>query len=75
VLVPADAIARRDGHSVVFVVIDGKAVQRVVNPAAQSYGDLKLLPTAVAAGDSVVVSPPPSLHAGAAVKIKDTSTP
>ena len=75
VLVPADAIAQRDGHSVVFVVIDGKVVQRVVNPATQSYGDLKLLPAAVAAGDSVVVSPAPSLHDGAAVKIKDASTP
>lgn len=75
VLVPADAIVQRDGQHVVFVVDDGKAVQRVVNPATQSYGDLKLLPAAVAAGDSVVVSPPPSLHDGAAVKIKDSSTP
>ncbi len=75
VLVPAAAIAQRDGHSVVFVVVDGKAAQRVVNPATQSYGDLKLLPAAVTAGDSVVLSPSASLRDGAAVKISDTAPP
>jgi RND family efflux transporter MFP subunit len=65
VLVPATAIAQRDGHSVVFV-LDGERVrQRTVTPATQTYGDLRLLPAGVKAGDSVVVSPSAGLHDGA----------
>jgi RND family efflux transporter MFP subunit len=73
VLVPARAVVRRDGHDMVFVVVDGKAVQREVTPAAQDYGDMKLLPSAVNAGDSVVVAPPEALHDGAAIRTKDAS--
>jgi multidrug efflux pump subunit AcrA (membrane-fusion protein) len=70
VLVPANAIVQRDGHSMVFVV-DGNAVQqRTVNPAAQAYGELRLLPAAVKPGDSVVISPPTELHDGSAVQMK-----
>jgi RND family efflux transporter MFP subunit len=68
VLVPATAIVLRDGRSVVFVVDGGKAQQRAVDPAAQAYGDLRLLPAAVQPGDSVVVSPPKDLHNGSAVQ-------
>lgn len=68
VLVPAGAIVRRDGRSVVFVVEDGKARARTVQPAAQAYGALKRVPAAVNAGDSVVLSPPAGLHDGAAVQ-------
>jgi multidrug efflux pump subunit AcrA (membrane-fusion protein) len=68
VLVPAAAIVQRDGHSVVFV-LDGEQVrQRTVTPAAQTYGDLRLLPSAVSAGESVVVSPPPALKDGSDVQ-------
>ncbi len=70
VLVPATAIVQRDGHSVVFV-LDGERVrQRRVNPAAQSHGDLRLLPTALKPGDSVVVSPPAELKDGSDVQTK-----
>ncbi|HUH31464.1 MAG TPA: efflux RND transporter periplasmic adaptor subunit [Rhodanobacter sp.] len=70
VLVPASAIARRDGHSVVFV-LEGKVVrQRTVNPAEQTFGDLRLLPTEVKPGDTVVVSPPAELRDGSAVQMK-----
>ena len=69
-LVPASAIARRDGHSVVFV-LEGKVVrQRTVNPAEQTFGDLRLLPTEVKPGDTVVVSPPADLRDGSAVQMK-----
>jgi RND family efflux transporter MFP subunit len=74
VLVPATAIVQRDGHSVVFVVDGGAVRQRTVNPAAQAYGELRLLPTAVKSGDSVVISPPAELHDGSAVQMK-TATP
>jgi multidrug efflux pump subunit AcrA (membrane-fusion protein) len=70
VLVPAAAIVQRDGHSVVFV-LDGKQVrQRTVNPAEQTFGDLRLLPTEVKPGDAVVVSPPADLRDGSAVQMK-----
>ena len=69
VLVPATAIVQRDGHSVVFV-LDGEQVhQRTVTPAAQTYGDLRLLPAAVSAGESVVISPPPALKDGSDVQM------
>lgn len=68
VLVPASAIVQRDGRSVLFVVADGKARQRTVSPAPRDYGDLKLIPGAVSAGDRVVVSPPASLRDGADVQ-------
>jgi RND family efflux transporter MFP subunit len=64
VLVPAAALAQRDGHSVVFVLAGDKARQRTVAPAAQSYGDMRLLPDQVQAGDTVVVSPPDDLQDG-----------
>jgi RND family efflux transporter MFP subunit len=70
VLVPATAIVQRDGHSVVFVVSSGKAQQHTVNPATQAEGELRLLPAGVQAGESVVVSPPSTLHDGSDVQIK-----
>ena len=72
VLVPANAIVQRDGHSVVFVVEDGKAHLRRVNPAAQAYGELRLLPAEVKPGDSVVTTPPASLHDGSLVTTKQS---
>ncbi|MEO6800482.1 MAG: efflux RND transporter periplasmic adaptor subunit [Rhodanobacter sp.] len=72
VLVPASAIVQRDGHDVVFVVEDGKANMRRVNPAAQAYGELRLLPTAVKPGESVVTAPPATLHDGSRVETKES---
>ena len=71
VLVPAGAVVQRDGRSVVFVVEGGKAAQRAVTPTAEKLGDMQRLPTAVNAGDSVIVAPPAALHDGSAVQIKD----
>jgi RND family efflux transporter MFP subunit len=69
-LVPASAIVQRDGRSAVFVV-DGEQVrQREVTPAAQAYGELRLLPSAVKPGEVVVVSPPAELKDGAVVQTK-----
>ena len=73
VLVPAQALAQRDGHSVVFVVVDGSVQQRTVTPAAQDVGTMKLLPEAVKVGERVVLSPPPTLHDGSGVKIEGES--
>lgn len=73
VLVPATAIVSRDGHPVVFVVQGGTAHMRTVQPADRNYGDLKLLPAGVSAGERVVVSPPPKLRDGARVKFDTDS--
>jgi multidrug efflux pump subunit AcrA (membrane-fusion protein) len=68
--VPATAIVQRTGRSVVFVVDGDQVRQRTVDPAAQAYGELRLLPTAVRTGDSVVISPPADLHDGSDVQVK-----
>lgn len=68
VLVPAQAIVQRDGHSVVFVVDGEVARMRAVQPAQRAYGDLRLLPSSVDSGQLVVVSPPSALHDGSPVK-------
>ena len=71
VLVPPAAIVQRDGRSVVFVVADGKALQRGVTPAPQDIGQMKLVPQALAVGERVVLSPPATLRDGASVKIEE----
>jgi RND family efflux transporter MFP subunit len=71
VLVPAAALAQREGRSVVFVVVDGRVQQRSVAPAPQDVGTMKLLPEAVKAGERVVLSPPEALHDGADVRVED----
>ena len=72
VLVPAQAITERDGHGVVFVVAEGgRVAQRGVTPATQDVGTMKLLPAGVAAGERVVLSPPPALRDGAEVAATD----
>ena len=68
---PPQAVAQRDGHAVVFVVADGKAVLHTVTPAAQDVGAMKSIPDGVAVGDRVVLSPPPTLSDGAAVREED----
>ena len=68
VLVPARAIVRRGDRDVVFVVEEGRAQQRVVRPATQAYGDLRLLPDVVDPGDRVVLTPPANLRDGARVE-------
>ncbi len=69
VLVPATAIVQRAGRSVVFVLDGDRVRQRAVNPAAQAYGELRLLPAGVNAGDRVVVAPPATLQDGSDVRI------
>ena len=70
VLVPAKAIVQRDGADSVFIVAHGKARRQTVQPSAQDYGDMRLIPTAVNAGDDVVVSPPDALRDGSDVSVQ-----
>nr|WP_225737176.1 efflux RND transporter periplasmic adaptor subunit [Dyella acidiphila] len=70
VLVPAKAIVQRDGADSVFIVANGKAHRQTVQPSAQDYGDMRLIPSAVNAGDDVVVAPPDDLRDGADVSVQ-----
>ena len=72
-LVPASAVAQRDGHAAVFVVVDGKARLRAVTPATPDVGTMKSIPAGIAAGDRVVLSPPATLQDGAAVTSEDAA--
>ena len=73
VLVPARALTQREGQSVVFVVVDGKAERRTVKPALNDVGSMKLLPEAVKLGERVVLSPPDEMQDGSIVKIDSES--
>jgi RND family efflux transporter MFP subunit len=65
VLVPAAAVAQRDGRSVVFVVADGKAQQRAVTAAPHpGAADMRRVPQGLSSGETVVLSPPASLKDG-----------
>jgi RND family efflux transporter MFP subunit len=75
VLVPTAAIVQRDGQSTVFVVADGKVQRRSVQPAAQDFGTMKLIPDALKAGEQVVLEPPATLLDGAAVRIEGDVPP
>jgi RND family efflux transporter MFP subunit len=62
-----DAIAVRNGRSVVFVVRDGIAVEVPVTPGVR-IGDVIAVTGAVKTGDKAVAKPPPELANGAPVK-------
>jgi RND family efflux transporter MFP subunit len=63
VLVPASAIAQRDGASVVFVVEDNRARLRPVTAGAL-VGDLRLVENGLDTGERVVLDPPAGLDDG-----------
>ncbi|HXR55148.1 MAG TPA: efflux RND transporter periplasmic adaptor subunit [Casimicrobiaceae bacterium] len=65
--VAKDAIVERDGHSVVFVVRDGRAVAVPVMKGAV-IGDTIAITGEVKSGEKVVDEPTPKLASGALVK-------
>ncbi|MCD9032085.1 efflux RND transporter periplasmic adaptor subunit [Luteimonas sp. Y-2-2-4F] len=68
VRVPANAVVEREGAQVAFVVEDGRAAQRAVETGADLAGDRQVL-SGVAAGETVVLDPPPTLADGARVRV------
>lgn len=66
--VSADALTQRDGHSVIFVIRDGKAVAVPVTPGAK-IGDLTTIAGAVKSGEKAVAKPPDALANDALVKV------
>ena len=65
--VNADALATRDGKSVVFVVRDGKTAEVNVTPG-QKIGDLTAISGEVKTGEKAVLKPATDLTAGVQVK-------
>jgi RND family efflux transporter MFP subunit len=70
VLVPPDAVAQRDGASVVFVVHENRVEQRTVQLGAD-VGKFKLATAGLKAGETVVVAPPAELKQGSTVTSKE----
>jgi hypothetical protein len=67
VMVPAAAIAKRDGQEVVFTVVDAAAKRNDIVATAPPSGDLRLVTSGLVAGDTVILAPPASLADGSAV--------
>ncbi len=68
VLVPAAALAQRDGDDVAFIVADGEARQRTLK-LGRTLGDDREVLEGLAGGDSVVLDPSADLADGARVRI------
>jgi RND family efflux transporter MFP subunit len=68
VMIPADAVRTEGGDSVVFVVTDAKVSRRVISVGKTAGTEREVL-TGLKAGERVVVSPPPSLGDGDAVRV------
>jgi HlyD family secretion protein len=68
VAVNPDALAQRDGKTVVFVVRDNRAVEVPVTPG-KKIADLTAIAGEAKSGEKVVLKPPPELRDGALVKL------
>jgi hypothetical protein len=68
VLVPAAAVASRDGKQVAFVVDDGKVTRRELRLGRTLGGDREVL-EGLNGGDSVVLEPPKDLADGDRVRV------
>jgi RND family efflux transporter MFP subunit len=69
VLLAPTAIVERGGDKVVFLVQDGRAVQRTVTTAPQAIDGKTLVTQGLKAGDSVIATPPETLRDGMAVVV------
>jgi len=67
VAVHPDALAQRDGRSVIFVVRENKAVEVPVTPG-KKIADLTAIAGEVKSGEKAVLKPGPDLKDGVAVK-------
>ena len=69
VAVPKEAVATRDGKSVVFEVVAGKAKLRAVALGAERQGQV-VVKDGLQGGETLVVRPPESLKEGDSVRAK-----
>ena len=68
IAVSPDALAQRDGKTVVFVVRDNRGVEVPVTPG-KKIADLTAIAGDVKSGEKAVLKPPPELKDGALVKL------
>ena len=68
IAVSPDALALRDGRTVLFIVRDDKAASVPVTPGAR-IGDLTAVTGNVKSGEKAVLRPPADLADGVAVKV------
>ena len=69
IVVPAEAVTSRDGRSVVFEVVDGKARQRAIATGPTRQGQV-VVTQGLTATETLVLRPPDGLRDGRAVKVK-----
>ncbi len=69
VLLPQDAIASREGKSVVFLVREGKARAQAVTTGAERQGQV-VIRDGLTGGEIVISRPPEKLKDGDAVRVK-----
>ncbi len=70
IAVPKEAIATRDGRSVVFEVVEGKAHQRAVATLGERDGQL-VVKQGLVGGEILVARPAENLKDGDAVRVKE----
>jgi RND family efflux transporter MFP subunit len=66
--VPAEAVVRRDGEPVVFVIENGKAIARMVETGIESANRVEIV-SGIQAGDKVIVAGNEKLKNGAEVRL------
>jgi HlyD family secretion protein len=69
VMVPKDAVATRDGKSVVFEIREGKARSRPVTLGVERQGQV-VIRDGLSGGETLVLRPGDAVKDGAAVKVK-----
>jgi HlyD family secretion protein len=69
ILVPKEAVANRDGQSVVFEVIDGRVRQRAIQTGAERQGQV-VVRDGLAGAETLVARPAETLKDGDAVRVK-----
>ena len=72
VLVPAGALATREGATVAFVLRDERVEQRVVK-TGRSLGDDREVTQGLSGGERVVLDPPDTLKDGDAVRVAEAA--
>jgi RND family efflux transporter MFP subunit len=72
VLVPREAVATRGGQSVVFLVREGKALEKPVVLGTERRGQV-IVKDGLSGGETLVLSPAEGLKDGAAVRVKGQS--
>jgi RND family efflux transporter MFP subunit len=69
VLVPREAVATRGGQAVVFLIREGKAVEKAVVLGTERRGQV-IVKDGLAGGETLVLSPAEAVQNGVAVKVK-----